>query len=86
MNALARYDDGIAARIETTPQIETIRMECGEMNAKNKFARGAGDALMRLEVVFLCFIFVIFILNIRLIRKIEATGQTNTSARQTYGI
>jgi len=77
-NAEAPYNQEIGARINAATEIETLRSECHEMNAKIKFAHDAGLSLGQIELVFLCFVFTLFALNIRLVKGIEITDNTNT--------
>lgn len=76
INAVAPYDEKMDMRIKMATQVEMLRTECHEMNTKIKFAQGAGFSLIQIELVFLCLVFAIFALNIRLVREIKTGGQT----------
>lgn len=78
INAIAPYNEEMVVRIRAATKIETLRLECHEINEKIKFAQGAGQSLIQIELVFLCFIFILFALNVRLVRRIEAKENTNT--------
>ena len=81
VNAIAPYDRELDVRVNQSRDMGVIRAECLEINARAKFAYGAGISLGKISVLFLCLVFLIFILNIRFIQNGDSEGQVDSLHR-----
>jgi hypothetical protein len=72
-------DRELQGRIERATEIESLRTECLDLNARMEFAGGASDSFSGVAVIFLFLVLTVSAFNVRVIRKIEILEKNSPS-------